>query len=117
MHTHKNITSSSKRTAEALLAHTMDVIRFRRHASIGIELSKMSVRLTINEITFRPDLSIGTVSSEMSVPIPILEFSNVIPVIIIQSAHPMWYFIDMLPTVPAGPQGPAPIPLEALLGC
>ena len=89
----------------------MDVIPFPLDASIGIELNSMSVLLTINVITFLPDLSIDTVTSEMSVFIPILEFSNVILVIQIPSAHPMWYLIDMLPTVPAPPQ------LEALLGC
>ena len=112
VHTHTNITSSSKRTAETLLQHTMDVIPFPLDASIGIELSNMSVPLTINVIIFSPDLSIDTVSSAMSVVIPILEFSNAIPVIPIKSAHPMWYLIDMFPTVP----GPL-TNLEALLGC
>ena len=123
------IISKSKRTAKALLLHTMDEIPFLLGASIGIELSNMSVLLTINAITFLPDLSIDTVSSDMSVVIPILEFSNAIPVIPIPSAHPMWYLndinvsnkftvlphhmnlIDMFPTVPPPP------PLEALLGC
>ena len=96
---------------QALLLHTMDVITFLPNASIAIERSKTSVLLTINAIPFVPDASIGIERSMASVPLPINVLSDAIPATPIPSAHPIWYMNDMFPTVPA------PLPLEALLGC
>ena len=98
-----------------MLLHTMDVIKFPPDAqSIGIPHidSTMSVLLIINVIIFRVDASIGRESSEMSVFLSIAVLSNFILIPgAIHSAHPMWYLIDMRPTVPAL------LPIEALLGC
>ena len=96
---------------QALLAHTIDPIRFRTDASIFIEVSMMSVLLTINVITFYADGSFGIETSVMTVLFPMAVLCNAIPAIPIHSAHPMWYMIHIFPTAPV------PLPLEGLLGC
>jgi hypothetical protein len=111
VHTSYIISKSKAGEQQALLAHTMDPIRFLIDASIFIEPGLMSVLLIINEITFRIDGSIGIETSAMTDAFPMAELSNAIPAIPIPSAHPMWYMIHIFPTVPG------PVPLEGLLGC
>ena len=107
---------SKRDSSRLLLAHTMDVIMFPLDASIVIKINMLSVQLTINAITFHRDLSIVIETSGMTVDFPMAELCNAIPVIPIQSAHPMWYLIHIFPTVPVVVRT-IPLPLEGLLGC
>ena len=99
---------------QGLLLHTTDVKFLHTDASIGIKANITSVINIINVITFLHDFSsVGTEDIPTSNLLPIDVLSNAMLSYIaiqIQSAHPMWYTINMFPTVPA------PIQLEALLG-